>query len=104
MANWNCFQNRLVQLEQEFQQLDHEIKQMMNYQTQYNQLKQKLEFKQHELKLIEQRLQQTEHHRQQEEVNDLVKQMGMEVCNVHFEITCFFKIIYLLFFYFRNFD
>lgn len=50
---------------------------MQNNQSQYTQLKQKLELKQHELRLIEQRLQQTEHHRQQEEVNNLKKQMGM---------------------------
>lgn len=43
----------------------------------YNSMKQKLEIARHELNLAKQRLQQTSHHRQLQEVNELKTEIGI---------------------------
>lgn len=52
------------------------MRQMSGAQEQWNRMKQQLELKQHELGLIRQRLQQTTHHLQQEELETIKQNIG----------------------------
>lgn len=62
--------------ERELAQINGEINQLSGIQENYNTVKRQLDLTRHELNLIKQRLQQSTHHRQQEEVNNLKIQIG----------------------------
>lgn len=63
-------QNELTQIEQEIQQ-------MSATHQQFTTLNERYELRQHELGLLQQRLQQTTHHQQQEEIQRLAQTIGI---------------------------
>ncbi|KAJ8926989.1 hypothetical protein NQ314_020550, partial [Rhamnusium bicolor] len=64
-----------IQKYEELARVEAEIHQMSGTQERYTSMKQRLDLSRHELNLIRQRLQQTTHHRQQEEINNLKMQI-----------------------------
>lgn len=58
------------------QGIEVEIQKMSGDQDKFNSMKQKLELARHELNLVNQRLKQTTHHIQQEEINQLKTEIG----------------------------
>ncbi|CAG9820448.1 unnamed protein product [Phaedon cochleariae] len=59
--------NQLTGKDREFERVNAELDQLSRVQENYNSLKERLDLNRHELNLLKQRLQQTTHHRQQEE-------------------------------------
>lgn len=70
------FKEQLLIKQRELQGIEAEIHKMSDDQDKFNSVKQKLELARHELNLIRQRLKQTTHHRQQEEINQLKTEIG----------------------------
>lgn len=73
-------QEQVVVKERQLAKIETELQQLINIQEKYNSMKQRLDLSRHELNLVKQRLQQTTHHRQQEEVNNLKFQIGRKSC------------------------
>lgn len=62
--------------EQELEEIESEIKRMSSVQQQWSNAKQQLELRQHELGLVRQRVQNTVHHQQQEEIENIKQNIG----------------------------
>lgn len=63
--------------EEELDKVEQEIRSLSAKQEQFITLKQQLEIKQHESKLLTQNLQQTSHYRMQEEIGNLETEIGL---------------------------
>ncbi|KAJ4435376.1 hypothetical protein ANN_17990 [Periplaneta americana] len=71
LGDANKAQDVLSDREQRIASIDNEIRNLTNVAEGYKQLKQKVELMTHEVELVRQKLQQTTHHRHQEEVDAL---------------------------------
>ncbi|KAF2889427.1 hypothetical protein ILUMI_16746, partial [Ignelater luminosus] len=70
------YEEQLHEKEQELEEIENEIRRMSSIQQQWSNTKQQLELRQHELGLVKQRVQNTAHHQQQEEIENIKKNIG----------------------------